>query len=1275
MSQSELFHITGDHIARLKDDDLRELVGLLCEADYRAAGLSTRGISWGGHQDSPDGGLDVVVHDSITPPANSFVPRSYTGFQVKKPAMGPAEVLKEMKPKGDVRDAIKELIAANGSYIIISSKASTSHKAKIARTNAMKAAVSGIIGSEKLMLDFYDRGNIATWVRSHPPLILWIREKIGAPLYGWKPYGNWSASPSGVSDEYLLDEELRLYHGTSRGDQGENGIDAIQYLRKELSQPNACIRLIGLSGVGKTRFVQALFDERIGSDAIAPSRAVYADVGDGLSPDPVSVATRMIHEKANAILIIDNCNPDLHKMLKDVCISSESKIGLLTIEYDVRDDLPEDTDVFRLEPASQRLISKLIEHRFSHIGKVDAETISDVSGGNARVAIALAGTVNKGETIGHLRSEELFKRLFQQRNDSDEKLLQCAEVLSLVYSFEGTDVESSTSEIKVLAGIIELPPGQLFRGVSTLRDRGLIQARDVWRALLPHAIANRLATDALASIPKKKILDAFMVEGNERLLRSFTRRLSYLHDSEGAIEIAKEWLTPGGLLGQTNGNLNQLGIEILLNIAPVVPEKVVELLESWANRAGGSGVQFTSPENVYAKEYVRILRLIAYDPNLFKRCALLIGYFVLAEDPNEKLDSVKNVIKSLFYIHLSGTQASAELRAEVIKDFWNSGREAEQKMTFLLLDAALEASHIFPLSNEFNFGARLRDYGWQPKNYEDITHWYKTFIRIASDFALSDSDRAGKARKLLADKFPSLWSEAGMHQELEDISDNMLQLGPWNEGWLAVRGIIKYDSHKLNTEIQRLKVLEEKLKPSNLEEMARVYAFSDSILTLEFVMEDADHRTGKTKTEEFTEELGKKVATDLETFSNLLPELVKAENQLSFSFGKGLAEGALDKLQLWKMIQNAYDNVQNESIGITALLGMFSSPSMDGVRDSIMDSLVLDPVLGKYFPYLQLTVPINPVNLFRINRSIDMGIASIHLFKEIGNGNRHEIISDQDLVTLLRKIIVKKDGLTVAIHILSKRFDSQEQRHSKSILELTIEILTSYPYKHEKTGNTHRLDHNMANLADKCLVNRGAGDAAIKISKSLVNSINKYEVFINDFPHLIGKLAQHQPFVFLDEFLAPLESENYHLKSFFSDDLQRNRNPICQMNDSDIFTWCEIDPIVRYPKAASVVRTFVPSSEEATISWNPLIMRFFERSPDIYSILSSINTNLTPGVTHGSVSNVISQRAKVFLTLFSHKNKDISKWAKEKYDKALISAREAQEREARDYRSRAESFE
>jgi hypothetical protein len=78
------------------------------------------------------------------------------------------------------------------------------------------------------------------------------------------------------------------------------------------------------------------------------------------------------------------------------------------IEYDIREDQPEGTDVFVLEISSNDLIDKLVRHRFPGISPVDARTVAQSSDGNARVAIALAGTIGNNETIAAISDWEIL---------------------------------------------------------------------------------------------------------------------------------------------------------------------------------------------------------------------------------------------------------------------------------------------------------------------------------------------------------------------------------------------------------------------------------------------------------------------------------------------------------------------------------------------------------------------------------------------------------------------------------------------------------------------------------------------------------------------------------------------------------------------------------------------------------------------------------------------------------------------------------------------------
>ncbi len=385
-----MFDITGNDIALLNDTDLRDLVAFLCETELRHRSQPASAVTWGGNQTAADGGLDVRVSLPAGTPIDGFIPRAATGFQVKKLDMPRSEILAEMRPAGTVRFVIQELAAQAGAYIIVSATGSTADGALANRRKAMADAVEDIAQRDELALDFYDRGRVATWVRGHPGLILWVRTRIGKSLSGWQSYGQWAQTPAGSDDSHLFDDTLRIQTSSAENGDGFTALTGLERIRDLLDQPGNVVRLVGLSGVGKTRFVQALFDPAIGARSLDPSLAVYADMADTPDPQPITLASNLVAQRMRAILVIDNCPQELHRRLSELVRAAGSTVSVITIEYDIQDDEPEGTDVFALEPSSPDLVKKLVSRRFPSLSDVDAQTIAEFSGGNARIALALA---------------------------------------------------------------------------------------------------------------------------------------------------------------------------------------------------------------------------------------------------------------------------------------------------------------------------------------------------------------------------------------------------------------------------------------------------------------------------------------------------------------------------------------------------------------------------------------------------------------------------------------------------------------------------------------------------------------------------------------------------------------------------------------------------------------------------------------------------------------------------------------------------------------------
>ena len=136
-----IFEVTEEHIAKLKDGDLRALIGKLCEQDLRAQGHSPAAVTWGGHQNAADGGIDVRVDLPGSSEVTGFVPRPASGFQVKAQDMPRQEIWDEMRPGGTLRPSIADLAEKAGAYIIVSSQGSVAYAPLAERKKAMRDAI------------------------------------------------------------------------------------------------------------------------------------------------------------------------------------------------------------------------------------------------------------------------------------------------------------------------------------------------------------------------------------------------------------------------------------------------------------------------------------------------------------------------------------------------------------------------------------------------------------------------------------------------------------------------------------------------------------------------------------------------------------------------------------------------------------------------------------------------------------------------------------------------------------------------------------------------------------------------------------------------------------------------------------------------------------------------------------------------------------------------------------------------------------------------------
>ena len=1220
-----MFEVTGDDIANLNDTDLRTLVARLALAELHAQACPSASVTAGGNQDAADGGLDVRVDCPSPLPAPNFVPRALSGFQVKKPDMPASEIRDEMRPDGILRPVIAELAAASGAYIIVSAQGSVADKPLADRRAAIRAQLDDLPDSIKLHTDFYDRDRLATWVNHYPGIAAWVRVRIGIGFSGWSSIGEWHGVGVSEVTPYLLDDKACLTdERTSEREQLTIG-EGFARLREGLGKPGQCIRLIGLSGLGKTRLVQALFEDGVGESPLDPGLAIYTDYSHETDPAARDMALQLVIAHQRAILIVDNCNPATHSELARICSETGSQVSLITVEYDVRDDEPERTEVFRLQSASPELVSLWLEQTFPDLTQVDRRTISEFSDGNFRVARALAETLGKGETLGKLKSRDLFERIFQQRNTPDQDLLLAAEDLSLLYSIDGEDT-SSEGELARMATLRGISSAILYAALATLRRRGIVQLRGRWRAILPHAIANPLATFALERVPPADF-DSFCASLTPRMQKSLSRRLGYLHDSAVARAAVERWLRADGPLGDLAA-MGEDGLQIILNIAPVAPEAVLARIECEID--GLAIDEILDPHTSHRWQWIRLIKLLAYDPPMFDRAAILCARFLAAEPPNHNNNSALDIFAELFHLHLSGTQAPPEQRRALVRSLAYSDDPCFRRCASIALDALLKAHH-FSSSSTFDFGARSRDWGWRPPTYGDTWAWYNGAI----DLAIELSPVIANARDHLASSVRDLWHFRGCHDALERAAIHFSSERPWIEGWISFRAVLRLEADAMSEEVQeRLVALIDRLKPTDLLNQARAVVLSRGVSGWDIAdgeRDDGDVMKPWERASEMAKEIGVALAHDQETCGIFIAELLVEKNpRRAYECGIGLANGAATLAAIWQMLVDSYTAAACDQRSATVLGGFIhGAHARDAVfTDGALDAVIENPDLAPSLPYLQARVAIDANGIARLRCATTRGDLSARDFFSIANGSVGDS-PPEELGALLLDIAEIPDGVDVALDILHMHFyrDGKDQRpRSPGLIEVGRSLLRRADY----TKKHSLRDFGMNTVILMCC-SGSDGEATLRdICARVRAGLETVYLSSHDLSYVLKALFETHPLVALDEFLLPeLKSKNRRL---FDSDFGFG-TPVEDLSADILLQWAAVDSDLRFPLLGHSISMFKRQPGEEGNTVTPLFLEILEHAPDKRAFLGDVGSKLHPKSWSGSLADILEYRRAAILEL------------------------------------------
>lgn len=1274
-----LFDVAPEHIAALSDGDLRILIGRLCEAEVRTRGHAPVGVTYGGNQSAPDGGIDVRA-DVPAAAAGGFIPRPLTGFQVKAEDMPRGSIAAEMRPGGTLRPSIGALARGRGAYIIVSSKGSVADAPLRERLSAMQEAVADDPAAPAMHLDFYDRTRIATWVNGYPAEVAWVRDRIGEPLTGWRPFRDWSSSPEEVGAPYLLDGGVRLVEAPSDGDGGMTAEQGIGTLRAILRRPGGTVRLVGLSGVGKTRLVQALFDQTLGTDALDPTLAVYTDISDGPNPQPLNVIPRLEATGRPHVLIVDNCGADLHGRLAKRVRESAARISLITVEYDIRQDEPEGTEVFRLEPASSDVIEKVLERHHPRLTGAERSTIASFSEGNARIALAIASTATERGSLANLGDRALFERLFHQGQEEDPSLLRASQALSLVYSFDGETLDRPEADLCLLASLVGMTPEDLYRHVAELVRRQLVQKRTHWRAVLPHALAHRLAKGALQDIPPRILRTRLLAHADERLLKSFSRRLGCLHDSPEARQLVVEWLSDTGRLGRI-GALDDLEVVLLENVAPVSPEGVLRAI----SRAASAGIEGLARGGDRAGRIVLLLRSIAYDPAHFDEAVALIAAFAADQEKSNNVADARRVFTSLFHAYHSGTHAPATQRADLLRRMARGEVAGSLDLAAEGLDAMLECHH-FSSSLPFDFGSRKRDFGLEPRG-AGKRDWFHVALSLAREFDSIPRLRVN-VRQAIGRRFECLSLLTDALGDVVALAKTFAAEGGWVEGWARVRAAERVARKSgREAEAATLAGLADDTRPGSRVELVAAYILDDNSALLDSegdLDEDGGIERALARLDETRIVLARDLAGDEEALWDILPRLVTCEQQGVRIFGRELGKESPAPRDVWGRVVS-----EITSQGSTTPVGGFASSFLRGIADrdqslaeELLDDALRTQALHHLLVHMQAVVGLWGGAVDRLVEAALLPTVPVWTFRDLAHGGATQPLDGAQLRRLLLTIGGREGGIGPALEVMRMRLFGLKRAGAEvgpDDQEAGVELIDRVLFDEGDRGP----DRGYEELIAACFMPGRHDDAVRRICMRIRNSISNHTVRPGDVAHAIAAFGRSFPRVVLDVFVAGSVQEPYRLRALGRQRPGSRGGVLNQVDGEIMLAWAHEDPGVRFEALACVVQPWISEAgrdatgvleDEGPRDWSPIALRLLHEAPDPLPVLAAYLSRLHPSSYSGSLAGILTHRARLLDRLLDDPDKRISARAALARKELLEEAARQREREDAEARSRDQRF-
>lgn len=1019
------------------------------------------------------------------------------------------------------------------------------------------------------------------------------------------------------------------------------------------------IRLIGLSGLGKTRILLETFrfNNEVEGSRLLSSRVLYLNCNHNQTANYQSIFSKIANTDDDRIVILDNCSQDLHRQVLQYC---NNKISLITI-----DSNPEEIKLDKINQVNYLTINKddlssivneILDEDFSILGKEKVEKIKEFSQGIPLMAVLIGDSLKNGEKfIGRLDDKKLLNKLLGTKGadaESRKILLSCSmfhyfgfeEELRPQLEFIATnkDITSLNGEEQVLINTFdEVCDHYLKREIFERRGRFL--------SMRPFPLSMSLAQEWLELCNPERLVRVITSIANlqephrKNLSEALAEQMKFLGYNDKALQIIDNIVGPNCPFDNAEVLNTELGSRLFRSFVEVNPVAISNNLTRLYSLK-------SKDELLSIKEgrrnLVWVLEKLCFDKRTFSDSIKVLYSFAVAENETWSNNATGQLIQ-LFNIQLAGTEVDLGERWKIIEWGLNRKDKEYKKLAFRAMATGLSFGHATRMIGaEVQGSKRLVDY--VPTNKAVVEYWNNILSKLF-DFITNKDESADLASDTIANSVRSI-CRARLADVILPFIEKVIEVkdNDWDSGLNSLKQVRKYDKGFLTESQQELinKMISSLTKTD----------FLSRYLTLSKAYHlEEDESYSSDKVIASLEKLANEFIESKLSWEKYFPVFYEHQQVYSYSFGKRFYE--LIKEEDEKIVDflnfsvKTIISIEKEKRNII-VLGGFINESTKEIKENFYDKLnnsELDYLLF-YF------ISINPEGkdyfetLFTL---VDNKRCNVSDFRTISHGRALENMLLSELELFSKKMFkYGEDGYAI-IFDLFFNLGYHNKELKSSLIPIFEECIIKLGMNKKHIG---QLDgYRWTQIVCLILGDSSKVEFARFINNSIIGSIsfeNSYHLdnYVQDIYEVLLKEHFDSIWPELSEALLS-KDESYakfyglkHILGSHIGGVGRSIGVLFVGNIDMIFEWCKANCPLAPSRLAELVPIFNNDNQEYS-EWHPIALRLIAEYGHYEDVLSNLGSNMGTFSWTGSLVPFLESKKELFSTIKNHSVNEVSIWA------------------------------